>query len=145
MKFNWGHGTALFFGSFVVFILFMAFKSFQTDFDLVTEDYYAKELAYQGIIEKKSNEQKLTETVALKRTADGIELRFPADQAANVNGAVQFFRSSDKDLDRLFELSPNTEGVQLFSFSHFSPGSYKVKVDWEANGVAYYKELKIVL
>ena len=46
-KFHWGYGIALFFTAFVVFILTAVFTSTKENIHLVTEDYYAEELAYQ--------------------------------------------------------------------------------------------------
>jgi len=145
MKFNWGTGVTIFFMSFVVFILFMAYKCFQTDFDLVTEDYYAKELVYQETIQKLNNEKRLKESFFIKKLENGVSLAFPKDQAiAGIKGTVQFFRPSDKELDKYFELTQNPEGTYFFKSENFQKGIYKVKVDWESGQTSYFKEEVIV-
>ena len=75
MKFNWGTGITIFFLSFVVFMLFMAYKCFQTDFDLVTEDYYAKELVYQETIKKLNNEKNLDISFFIKRMIERLQIK----------------------------------------------------------------------
>ena len=55
MKLNWGHYIVIGFIGFVILILFMVFRSYQHNNDLVSEDYYAEEIAFQDVIDKKSN------------------------------------------------------------------------------------------
>ena len=56
---GWGKGVWLIFGGFVVFILgCVAFASMQR-FDLVTTDYYARQIAYQDQIEKNARTAQL--------------------------------------------------------------------------------------
>ncbi|MGB1317661.1 MAG: FixH family protein, partial [Flavobacteriales bacterium] len=52
---NWGWGISIFYGSFVVFMLGMVTLAFQQDFDLVADDYYEQEIAYQGRIDQMNN------------------------------------------------------------------------------------------
>ena len=50
MKFNWGTGIVLAFVAFITFILYFVVLSFRdpaSNHDLVTDDYYQKELKYQ--------------------------------------------------------------------------------------------------
>lgn len=145
MKFNWGTGITIFFLSFVVLMLFMAYKCFQTDFDLVTEDYYAKELVYQETIKKLNNEKNLDISFFIKKSENGVSIEFPKDQAiAGITGTVQFFRSSDKELDKYFQLANNPEGTYFFKAENFQKGIYKVLVDWQSGETSYYKEEVIV-
>ena len=55
MKWNWGTKIALSFVGFCGLMIFMTVKSFNTDFHLVTEDYYAEELQYQDHIDRVKN------------------------------------------------------------------------------------------
>ena len=145
MKFNWGTGITIFFLSFVVFMLFMAYKCFQTDFDLVTEDYYAKELVYQETIKKLKNEKNLDVSFFIKKSENGVAIEFPKDQAvAVITGTVQFFRPSYKELDKYFQLANNPEGTYFFKAENFQKGIYKVLVDWQSGETSYFKEEVIV-
>ena len=54
MKFNWGTGIVIFITQFVVSMSAMVFKASQQNVDLVTEDYYEKELAFQGLKDKQA-------------------------------------------------------------------------------------------
>lgn len=59
-KFTWGHGIAIALGSFMLFILGIIFFGAQMLFpdgndnsDLVSDNYYENELAYQEVIDAK--------------------------------------------------------------------------------------------
>ena len=54
MKINWGTGIVLAFIGFITFILYFVFRMSTDDranHDLVTEEYYKKELSYQQEID----------------------------------------------------------------------------------------------
>lgn len=62
-NFTWGHGVIVALGCFIAFILFMIFifPNGQQNSELITDDYYEEELAYQNVIDAKNNADKLTE------------------------------------------------------------------------------------
>ena len=51
MKFNWGWGIAIFLTLFISFIMYFVIYSFSNKTDLEYEDYYAKELVHQEVID----------------------------------------------------------------------------------------------
>jgi len=61
MKLNWGTGIAIFIGLFIITMVGMVFKAGQQSHELVTTDYYAKELDFQHLLEK----EKLTSTIGI--------------------------------------------------------------------------------
>ena len=60
---NWGYKILLVYVVFVAGIMFLVFKSSSQKMDLVTTDYYAKELKYQQKIDAMNKVQKLSDTV----------------------------------------------------------------------------------
>jgi predicted dehydrogenase len=56
---NWGYKIMLVYLVFISGMLFMAFKSSEQDIELVTEDYYAKELVYQQKIDEIKNQDRI--------------------------------------------------------------------------------------
>ena len=63
---NWGWKIALLFSGFVLFILFLVFKSVQQDFYLVSKDYYKQEIEYQKVIDGMKNAQLLGDEFDVK-------------------------------------------------------------------------------
>ena len=54
MKFNWGHGIVVTMGIAMSLILVLVYFSYQQTIDLVTEDYYPKQLVYENQIDKQN-------------------------------------------------------------------------------------------
>lgn len=50
---NWGWKIAIGYTAFALFILYLVYRTTGVEFELVTPDYYAQELAYQGQIDKR--------------------------------------------------------------------------------------------
>lgn len=145
MKLHWGNYIAIFFGCFVLFILFLVYKTFSINTELVAEDYYAKEIAYQQKIDKLSNTQNMHAAVKIIQTADSIQFVFPEQYAdSNVSGKIRLYRPSDisKDLELPIMLSNRK---QNYSKSLLSKGSYVVHIDWQANATPFYTEEKLYI
>ncbi len=133
---NWGLRIALFYGSFVVFMIALVVMAFREDFDLVADDYYEQEIAYQGRIDQLTNAKDDRQKVMLS-SADGmVQLSF-ASPAQDVN--VHFFRPSDETMDHKVE-EASVDSNLIVPLDRFSKGKYLVKVQWTANGKTYFQE-----
>ena len=82
MKWNWGTGIVFVMLGFISFILYFVI-TMSTDekfsHDLVTEDYYAKEIAYQNEIDAETNTQNLIEKIESKKVPTGWLIVFPTE------------------------------------------------------------------
>lgn len=76
---NWGYKILSFYALFVFGILFMVFKSSSQNTDLVTTDYYAKELKYQDKIDEQNRVSALTTPINYKLSNDSLIITFPND------------------------------------------------------------------
>ncbi|MBK6949673.1 MAG: FixH family protein [Haliscomenobacter sp.] len=92
MKFNWGTGIALFYGTFVLIMVFAVIRSTKQDNSLVSDQYYADDLKYQEHYDKLVNAQSLERDLAVKNNPSlgQVELRFPS-ALGQVSGEVHFF------------------------------------------------------
>lgn len=142
MKFNWGHGIAIFFTCFVGFIAFLAFKASQVNIDLVAEDYYAREIAYQSHMDKMHNAMQLSEQVRVKQADGSLQILFPAD-AVPASGQITLFRPSDKKYDRNQTIKGASGDIQSLSLEGLPAGYYHLQLDWEADGTPYYTQQTI--
>ncbi len=147
MKFNWGIGIALFYSFFVLALVYQVWKSTQYDHSLVSDHYYADDLKYQEHYNKLKNKQQLSTDLKIIELEDrgGIALRFPPE-VSKIRGEVHFFCPSDSKLD--FRLPVQAKGPQQEQFvptKGLKNGLWKIKVDWQADGTAYYSEEAIVI
>lgn len=140
-KINWGWRIAIFYSSFVLFMLFLAYKSYGVKTDLVTPDYYKEELAYEDVIVAKKNMDNLPQPAIWEVKNDNILFSFPAFfKGKAVKGTIYFYRPSDKSLDKNIEIKMDENLLQSVMKSELSAGSYQLKLKIEADGKTYYKE-----
>lgn len=145
MKLSWGTGIAITYTIFVLVLVFAVVQSTKVDHSLVTEDYYQKDLEYQTQIDKEVNALNLGEDLQIKYAdaQKAVQLQFPAELGV-VQGKILFFRPSDKTLDFEAPVQADERGQQTISTQTMMPGLWKVQVNWQAGGVAYYKEETVI-
>lgn len=139
MKFNWGTGIFIFYSIFAASLFYQVFCSTKYSNDLVEDNYYEKDLAYQQRYEALENSMSLENPLAINQLRDEkmIEIDFP--EGENVpTGQVRFYRASDETRDLLLPVKIESNGHMLVSTSAFLPGWWKVEVEWEMDGKPYF-------
>lgn len=145
MKFTWGHGVTIAFILFMVYILSFVYRSFVNEVDLVAEDYYAQEIAYQDRIDDIANAKHLEDDIHVRQTSEGVEIAFPEEELIDAgSGTIQFFRPSDEELDIQVPLQLY-EARQQLPLQLFHKGRYKVNIAWKSNGEGRYITKEVVL
>lgn len=143
---SWGTKIAMLYIGFVSIIIFMVVLSMNQKIELVSKDYYAKELQYQDKIDEMNNANALSETVENMITSDGVTLTFPSDfKSTSVKGEVLFFRPSDASKDYKTKLQLNENLQQIISSNNLSSGMYKMQISWNAENKNYFTEKVIVI
>ena len=144
MKLNWGFGIFVLYTGFVLFILFLVFRSSQEKVDLVTEDYYQKELEYQEVIIEKTNAENLENGLTYKLDKNEIEFSFP-EEHLNVLGKIQIYRPSNDRFDQFFEIKLDNQNKMLVNLGNTPMGLYKMMIKWNNDAIGYYVEKDIYL
>lgn len=142
MKFNWGTGIFIFYSLFVVTLVFIVWKSTQYDHSLVVEDYYAKDLAYQGRYDQIQNSLRLEEKLEIEyhSKSNQVQISFPDSIGNEFIGNVLFYRPDDKSSDKLLTIYVDAENDMMVDVSTYTRGRWKVKIDWAAQEVEYFDE-----
>lgn len=140
---SWGIRITLVIIGFVCFIGFMVFKSSKQHIELVTENYYAKEIAFQGQLDKMKNYNDLKDKLTWKINTGELQVAFP--ECANTEGNIMFFRPSDSKLDFSVEMNPGSGCVQKIPLRQFKKGLYKMQVDWKNPQESFYTEQTIMI
>jgi len=145
MKFNWGHGIALFYIIFASILIYFVVKSTQYDHSLVVENYYEEDLKYQQHYEKLANSKALENDITINHDpkSENIKIKFPKEQGT-VAGTIHFYRPSDKSKDIKVKIELDQNFEQSLSVSKLIPGLWKLKIDWQADGAAFYKEESVI-
>tara|TARA_R110002050_G_scaffold300276_1_gene468448 strand:+ start:18388 stop:18834 length:447 start_codon:yes stop_codon:yes gene_type:complete len=144
MKFNWGTGIVLAFIGFISFIMYFIITmnvDKKYSHDLVSEDYYADELAYQDDINKLTNANNLNQNISYKKSAEGLIINFPDDiDYKKITGKVFLYRPSNKQLDFDTAISLSKPYL-LIPDNRLVDGRWNIKIDWKLNNQSYlYKE-----
>ena len=140
MKFNWGTGIVLAFIAFIAFILYFVVLSFRdpaSNHDLVTEDYYKKELKYQEDLDASRNLEEIGGGVIATITEEGLRIEFPeVMKPEKIKGTVSLYRPSNKQLD--FETPIQLSNKQLLiPKSRLLDGRWDMRVYWTYEGKPY--------
>ena len=139
-NFSWGHGVIVALGLFMSFILFMIFvySNGMKNSELISDNYYEDELAYQEIITAKNNADELTEKPVYLQTSEGISVTFPKETAPE-NSKVNFelFRTDDSNLDVKKEVTLDAQNKLVIPGKVIFSGSYTLKIKWENNKKTY--------
>ncbi|MBA4405822.1 hypothetical protein C0389_00965 [bacterium] len=145
MKLSWGFNIAAFYITFVVLLLIVVFIFMSQDVGLVTDDYYAKEIAYQEEIDRTTRTKNLTVQLDIAVEPAQIKFLFPKIFSwREIGGTIHFYRPSDKEKDFIANISLDSSRTQFIGTENLKKGLWKIKVDWKAKGVSYFNE-KIVM
>lgn len=142
---NWGYKIILIYSAFVLGIVFMVYKSTQQNIDLVTTDYYAKELVYQDRIDEAKRTSLLSAPVSIVEKNRQLDIVFPKEFAdKKIAGSVKIYFPADekKDAAKCFETASGRVDIPV---PEKNKGFHYVQVSWVADGLNYYCEQKINL
>lgn len=133
---NWGQGIAIFLTIFVISILAVVYKAFQTTTELVAEDYYNQEIAYQDEIDARKRGRYLERSLSLLVVKDQVIVQMDSLRIAEKpEGKIRFYRPSDSNLDREYPILMGGDALKI-PLSDFRTGPYTVELRWNENGEA---------
>ena len=143
---NWGWKLAIAMGLFMIGVLAVVIYTMTLDVNLVSEDYYQQELAYEDQITRLKNTESLEQKPTFGKTSDGklIVLTFPSSIEPE-KGEIILYRPSDFKTDRRFPLKLDEANQQGFVAETLQAGLWRAKLTWESGGKSYYQEFVIVM
>ncbi|WP_274474538.1 FixH family protein [Mangrovimonas aestuarii] len=148
MKMNWGTGIVLAFVAFIGFIMYLVVAmstNKKYDHDLVTEEYYKEELAFQNQIDKERNSKQLKENISWKKTKQGLTITFPKELNPEfISGKVFLYRPSNKvlDFETTISLSKSSH-LLLIPGENLLDGRWNITVDWQYKNIEYIYKASI--
>ncbi len=141
MKISWGTSIVLAIAGFMTFILYFVI-TMSTDkaysHDLVTEEYYKQELAFQHQQEKQKNAQNLVEDIHTEKIEEGLLIVFPADlDYSKIEGKMFLYRPSNKQLDYEMPISLSSHQL-LVPDKNLLGGRWNIEITWSYDGQDYF-------
>ncbi|MCG2612457.1 FixH family protein [Flavobacterium sp. SM15] len=148
MKINWGTGIVIAFGLFMTFILYFVFKvqsDSQYDHEMVTEEYYKKELVFQQQLDKSQHAYDLKDKLMITSQKDGLLISFPKTfDYTKIKGKVSFYRPSNQKMDFEKTISLSDSNL-LIPKTDLVGGRWDITIDWEYEGVGYLNKQNVNL
>ena len=146
MKFNWGTGIVLAFAAFISFIMYFVIQMNMEDranHELVTKDYYKKELAYQREIDAEKNAAEHNAELQITQSEKGLLIAFPENfEPQKITGNVSLYRPSNRHLDVNFPISLSNTHL-LIPDNRLVDGRWDIAIEWNYNGNTFLHKQKI--
>jgi nitrogen fixation protein FixH len=143
----WPASIVGFFAVAIIFLItFVAWAMRQRE-DLVSADYYEREVRYQQQLDSLNRSQALATQVVVTFDPEQqvIVITLPGDASRDATGRVHLYRPSDARLDRELPLALNAQGVQRLDAKALDHGLWKVRVKWNANGQEYFLDQPVIV
>ena len=146
MKISWGIKIIIAFVIFGIGIGVMVGISMSKNIDLVSENYYEKELKYQDKIDMINRTNSLSDKVGIESTPGAVKVTFPGSLSKeNITGKINFYRAMDKRKDFSVDISKNEKGEQIIPSEKLDKGNWKVEVVWKMNDIEFFNQAEIFL
>lgn len=145
---SWGYKVTFLYLGFVVMILTMVVMSIRQDIDLVTENYYEKEQDYMIQVQNSRNSASLEVPLQMDYRAKDrvLQLQFPKGKGFEaIEGIIQFYRPSNADKDFQIDIEADSNHLQSVNMGGLMTGLWKVRVNWSADGRAFFDEKQVVV
>lgn len=145
-KFNWGTGILIAIIIFMAITVSTVIYLMNQKVDLVTDNYYAKEIKYQQQIDMMNRTNEMGEAVKINSEEGFVKIIFPKSLIEKkLTGTVQFYRPSDSGKDFTLPLVLDSSSQQLVPSKILQKGYWKVIVNWNQDSLDYVKESSFVI
>lgn len=140
---SWGYKILAMYGAFMLLIGALVFGSYQQDVNLVSKDYYQREIEFQQVIDGKNNLQKLPVQPEISLLNDVLEVNLPAGSSELKNLEIWFYNAAIPAADIKYNEASTSGRTFSFPLRAIHKGSYLLKIKWIENGVPYYYDKKM--
>jgi nitrogen fixation protein FixH len=143
----WPIAIMAFFAVAITFFVGFVFWAIRQRNDLVTADYYEREVRYQTQLDSLNRSQSFAAqtVVTFAPGSREILITLPPEQTQGATGTIQLYRPSDARLDRDVPLALNADGVQRLDARELRTGLWKVRVQWTVSGADYFLDQPVIV
>lgn len=142
---SWGNKILMVIIVFVSGILFMVYKTTTQRSEMVTTNYYEKELVYQNTIDARGNVNSLADTVRYNLVNNELAISFPKDFAGQeVTGEANLYFPSDQSKDITHSFSMQDSRL-IIPVNAGNKKEFQLQLGWKSGEKNYYFEKKILI
>jgi hypothetical protein len=144
MRFTWGNAIFLVMTAFVLLMTSFMIRAANNQEELVAENYYEQEIAYQGEIDKLNTSGALSRPVAMEVAEGSLRITFPDEvQGLPITGELYLQRPSDSRADAHIPIALDAAGRMIVPLNGRMKGAYNAVLDWKAGTVSYLSKDRI--
>ena len=138
---NWGKGLTIAIIAFMSFILYMVITLMtKGNADLVSEDYYKKEIEYEKEITALKNSENATEKVTINNKGEFIVFQFPTTKEID-NIEIHLLRPNNDKADLTFS-EKDTKNVMIEK-KKLEKGVYKASIRYNSEGQPFLQKAEL--
>ncbi len=128
-KFNWGHGITIFLVIFLLLNVAVVLYTFSQDVELVTDNYYEKELKYEDQIVRERRGMNLPDSLKIDLDNSNLKINYPASLLKNsIHGNIHLYRPDQKKFDYNIKIDYDSTGQQIVNMAGKAPGKWKISI-----------------
>lgn len=136
---NWGKGIIVAFVLFIGFIVFMITSMISTKVDLVSDDYYVREIAYEQEIQALKNSNSAGK-FSIKDGDEFVVVSAP-DESNFSEILIDMKRPNNDELDQSFEMKDSK--TLLIDKNELEVGMYNIELSFKSAGKVCLQKEKI--
>ena len=137
---NWGYKILTAFIIFCLTVIGFVIYFMNQKVDVVTDNYYEKELKYQDQINKVNRTRALKDSLVMVNTGKELKVIFPNIPDKTAKDFFLLYRPSDNKMDVKIPVVPDSNRTQILSIGRLDKGYWKLQINWTSGGTEYYYE-----
>lgn len=141
---NWGKSIVLVFIVFAGFIGTMVVLMSRERIDLVRDDYYQDEIAYQQQIDRVSNAQRFDSKTYIQYRSDLQQVQVSLPDSLR-QGTLMLYRPADRQQDVQQVLTGVTPSPVVIPMAQKPGGLWRAKLTWSDGQREYYTERELTI
>jgi hypothetical protein len=142
---NWGYKILTAFIIFCLTVIGFVVYFMNQKVDVVTDNYYEKELKYQDQINKVNRTRALKDSLLLVNTGKELRVTFPNPPDKTAKDFFLLYRPSDNKKDVRIPVVPDSNRTQILSIERLDKGYWKLQINWTSGGAEYYHESAFIV
>ncbi len=141
---SWGNAIILVFILFAGFIGTMVYLMHLERIDLVRDDYYQDEIAYQRQINRVANSRQIDATAFIQYVPTSHEIRLTLPDSLQ-RGTFLLYRPADRRQDVRLTLNTATPTTSVIAMQGKPGGLWRAQLTWTNGQRDFYTDRKLTL
>ena len=146
MAISWSTRIFFLYTGFIILIGTLVWKTTQSKVELVSEDYYEREVGFQKKLDAQTATAALSQKPVVSLTDKSLLIFFPQEFAGKeISAELKLYNNANSALDKVFSGVPVIDGKLEISSERLPAMRYTAQLAWRCEGRSYYQEFPLKL